>query len=109
MILLRRFASLIIKRLVSNERALVINLLTDQPPANFEDNLLQVIRRLFPPISVRYSSFVCCCALCDYPSAAGFMMSVAFASNCNCGLVYLFTLLSASPQHGKLNANKLHS
>jgi hypothetical protein len=62
--LLLRFVALIIKRLVSNERALVINLLTDQPPANFEDTLLQVIRLPCCAILVRYLSFGICLWLC---------------------------------------------
>jgi hypothetical protein len=52
----RKFASLIIRRLIQNERALVVNIVSD-PPATGEDQLLQVL--LLPPPPPRlYLNFV---------------------------------------------------
>lgn len=100
--LLLRFVALIIKRLVSNERALVINLLTDQPPANFEDTLLQVIRPPCCAILVRYSSFGICLWLCVLrlaPLRALYLLQVVISGCLMLGIQCLvfYTAFSFTP------------
>ncbi len=56
----RKFASLIIRRLIQNERALVVNIVSD-PPATGEDQLLQVLLLLLlqpPPPRLHLNFFL---------------------------------------------------